>query len=219
MFPAEIDCMTSPGRERDLQDEHRCQEVLENYCFAARNSHTEEEFEGEFEADVKENVVQDAWNWLDKTQWTEKNKFEAGHSRNTVQGRVSERVVPVMVRHQVPRSAEAEKYRDNHGEDKAKIDAKSRLENCCVPVRNTLGEENLADKFEAGDEEKDVQDKKIYVKRQGRIRLMTGGELEHMTIEDEDVYVVHGGRIMSLGAIDQLSSDAVVHVVDKMPGG
>ena len=37
--------------------------------------------------------------------------------------------------------------------------------------------------------------------------------------DDEDVYVVHGGRIICPGAIDRLRSNAVVHVVDKMRGG
>ena len=39
---------------------------FENYCLAAHNSHTEEKFKGEFEAEDEDNVVQDAQNWLDK---------------------------------------------------------------------------------------------------------------------------------------------------------
>merc|ERR1712118_356900 len=43
------------------------------------------------------------------------------------------------------------------GEDeqnKAKIEAKNGLENYCFTMRNTLQEEKLKDKFEAGDKEK-----------------------------------------------------------------
>merc|ERR1711953_1023456 len=38
--------------------------------------------------------------------------------------------------------------------NKAKIEAKNGLENYCFTMRNTLNEEKLQDKFEAGDKEK-----------------------------------------------------------------
>ena len=63
------------------------------------------------------------------------------------------------------------------------------------------------------------RDKRVCVKHQGRIRSMTGGELKHVISEDEDVYVVHGGRISSPGATDRLRNNTSVHVVDNMSGG
>merc|ERR1719360_462421 len=49
---------------------------------------------------------------------------------------------------------EAEKYRAEDESAKEKIDAKNGLENYCFTMRNTLQEEKLQDKFEAGDKEK-----------------------------------------------------------------
>merc|ERR1712199_68274 len=49
---------------------------------------------------------------------------------------------------------EAEKYRAEDEQQKVKIEAKNGLENYCFTMRNTLQEEKLQDKFEAGDKEK-----------------------------------------------------------------
>merc|ERR1739842_283007 len=49
---------------------------------------------------------------------------------------------------------EAEKYRAEDEQNKAKIEAKNGLENYCFTMRNTLNEEKLKDKFEGGDKEK-----------------------------------------------------------------
>ena len=59
----------------------------------------------------------------------------------------------------------------------------------------------------------------IYVKHQGRLQPMTERDLTYLTIKQNDVYEVHGGKIMDLGAMGQLRNNAIVHVVDKMPGG
>merc|ERR1712039_671473 len=56
---------------------------------------------------------------------------------------------------------EAEKYRAEDEANKTKVEAKNGLENYCFTMRNTLQEEKLKDKFEAGDKdkiEKAVQD-------------------------------------------------------------
>merc|ERR1712167_59953 len=56
---------------------------------------------------------------------------------------------------------EAEKYRAEDDVAKQKIEAKNGLENYCFTMRNTLQEDKLKDKFEAGDKEnieKAVQD-------------------------------------------------------------
>jgi len=49
---------------------------------------------------------------------------------------------------------EAEKYRAEDEANKTRIEAKNGLENYCFTMRNTLAEEKLQDKFEAGDKEK-----------------------------------------------------------------
>lgn len=49
---------------------------------------------------------------------------------------------------------EAEKYKAEDDAAKVKIEAKNGLENYCFTMRNTLQEEKLKDKFEAGDKEK-----------------------------------------------------------------
>merc|ERR1712037_994436 len=69
-------------------------------------------------------------------------------------GRLSQSEIDRMVQ-------EAEKYRSEDEANKAKIEAKNGLENYCFTMRNTLQEEKLKDKFEAGDKdniEKAVQD-------------------------------------------------------------
>merc|ERR1719439_112985 len=69
-------------------------------------------------------------------------------------GRLSQAEIDRMVQ-------EAEKYRDEDEQNKAKIEAKNGLENYCFTMRNTLQEEKLKDKFEDGDKdkiEKAVQD-------------------------------------------------------------
>merc|ERR1711896_58431 len=69
-------------------------------------------------------------------------------------GRLSQAEIDRMV-------SEAEKYRAEDEQNKAKIEAKNGLENYCFTMRNTLNEEKLKDKFEAGDKEnieKAVQD-------------------------------------------------------------
>jgi L1 cell adhesion molecule like protein len=56
---------------------------------------------------------------------------------------------------------EAEKYREEDEQNRSKVEAKNGLENYCFTMRNTLNEEKLKDKFEAGDKdkiEKAVQD-------------------------------------------------------------
>merc|ERR1719262_192333 len=69
-------------------------------------------------------------------------------------GRLSQAEIDRMVQ-------EAEKYRAEDEANKSKIEAKNGLENYCFTMRNTLNEEKLQDKFEAGDKdkiEKAVQD-------------------------------------------------------------
>merc|ERR1712196_513492 len=69
-------------------------------------------------------------------------------------GRLSQAEIDRMVQ-------EAEKYRAEDEAQKVKIEAKNGLENYCFTMRNTLNEEKLKDKFEAGDKEaieKAVQD-------------------------------------------------------------
>merc|ERR1739846_2424 len=48
----------------------------------------------------------------------------------------------------------AEKFRAEDESNRAKIEAKNGLENYCFTMRNTLQEEKLKEKFEAGDKEK-----------------------------------------------------------------
>merc|ERR1712207_12529 len=62
-------------------------------------------------------------------------------------GRLSQAEIDRMVQ-------EAEKYRAEDESNKAKVEAKNGLENYCFTMRNTLNEEKLKDKFEAGDKEK-----------------------------------------------------------------
>jgi len=62
-------------------------------------------------------------------------------------GRLSQAEIDRMVQ-------EAEKYRAEDEQMKVKIEAKNGLENYCFTMRNTLSEEKLQDKFEAGDKEK-----------------------------------------------------------------
>merc|ERR1711959_506479 len=62
-------------------------------------------------------------------------------------GRLSQADIDRMV-------SEAEKYASEDEANKKKIEAKNGLENFCYSMKNTLSEEKLADKFEAGDKEK-----------------------------------------------------------------
>merc|ERR1711896_64666 len=62
-------------------------------------------------------------------------------------GRLSQAEIDRMVQ-------EAEKYRAEDEANKSKIEAKNGLENYCFTMRNTLSEEKLQDKFEAGDKDK-----------------------------------------------------------------
>merc|ERR1712151_14680 len=62
-------------------------------------------------------------------------------------GRLSQSEIDRMVQ-------EAEKYRAEDEQNKAKIEAKNGLENYCFQMRNTLSDDKLKDKFEGGDKEK-----------------------------------------------------------------
>merc|ERR1712021_34207 len=62
-------------------------------------------------------------------------------------GRLSQAEIDRMV-------SEAEKFRAEDETNRSKIEAKNGLENYCFTMRNTLQEEKLAEKFEAGDKEK-----------------------------------------------------------------
>jgi len=62
-------------------------------------------------------------------------------------GRLSQAEIDRMVQ-------EAEKFRAEDESNKSKIEAKNGLENYCFTMRNTLSEEKLQDKFEAGDKDK-----------------------------------------------------------------
>merc|ERR1712078_275894 len=76
-------------------------------------------------------------------------------------GRLSQADIDRMVQ-------EAEKYKAEDDINKQKIEAKNGLENYCFTMRNTLQEEKLQDKFEAGDKdkiEKAVQDTLDWLER------------------------------------------------------
>jgi len=62
-------------------------------------------------------------------------------------GRLSQSEIDRMV-------SEAEKYKSEDETNRAKVEAKNGLENYCFSMRNSLEEEKLKDKFEAGDKEK-----------------------------------------------------------------
>merc|ERR1719386_230442 len=62
-------------------------------------------------------------------------------------GRLSQADIDRMV-------SEAEKYASEDEANKKKIEAKNGLENFCYSMKNTLAEEKLQDKFDAGDKEK-----------------------------------------------------------------
>merc|ERR1739848_757100 len=62
-------------------------------------------------------------------------------------GRLSQADIDRMVQ-------EAEKYASEDAANKEKIEAKNGLENYCYSMKNTLQEEKLQDKFEAGDKDK-----------------------------------------------------------------
>merc|ERR1712227_698562 len=62
-------------------------------------------------------------------------------------GRLSQSEIDRMVQ-------EAEKYASEDASTKEKVEAKNGLENYCFTMRNTLQEEKLKDKFEAGDKDK-----------------------------------------------------------------
>merc|ERR1719507_2520922 len=62
-------------------------------------------------------------------------------------GRLSQAEIDRMVQ-------EAEKFRAEDEQNKQKIEAKNGLENYCFQMRNTLSDDKLKDKFEAGDKEK-----------------------------------------------------------------
>merc|ERR1711943_177797 len=49
---------------------------------------------------------------------------------------------------------EAEKYKAEDDANRSKVEGKNGLENYCFTMRNTLEEEKLKEKFEAGDKEK-----------------------------------------------------------------
>merc|ERR1712167_388 len=69
-------------------------------------------------------------------------------------GRLSQAEIDRMV-------SEAEKFKAEDEANKGKVEAKNGLENYCFTMRNTLQEDKLKDKFEAGDKEaieKAVQD-------------------------------------------------------------
>merc|ERR1712139_196183 len=62
-------------------------------------------------------------------------------------GRLSQSEIDRMV-------SEAEKFREEDEVNKSKIEAKNGLENYCYSMKNTLQEEKLQDKFDAGDKDK-----------------------------------------------------------------
>jgi L1 cell adhesion molecule like protein len=62
-------------------------------------------------------------------------------------GRLSQADIDRMV-------SEAEKYAAEDEQNKKKIEAKNGLENYCYSMKNTLQEEKLQDKFDAGDKDK-----------------------------------------------------------------
>merc|ERR1711982_149282 len=62
-------------------------------------------------------------------------------------GRLSQAEIDRMVQ-------EAEKFRAEDEQNRSKVEAKNGLENYCFTMRNTLNEEKLKDKFDAGDKEK-----------------------------------------------------------------
>merc|ERR1712045_651048 len=60
----------------------------------------------------------------------------------------------ITVTNEKGRLSQAEKFRAEDESNRAKIEAKNGLENYCFTMRNTLNEEKLKEKFEAGDKEK-----------------------------------------------------------------
>merc|ERR1719440_2111371 len=91
---------------------------------------------------------------------SEAEKYAAEDEQNK-KGRLSQADIDRMV-------SEAEKYAAEDEQNKKKIEAKNGLENYCYSMKNTLQEEKLQDKFDAGDKdkvEKAVQDALDWLER------------------------------------------------------
>ena len=54
---------------------------------------------------------------------------------------------------------------------------------------------------------------------QGKFQSMTERDLKLLTISDGGTYMVYSGWIMSPETSDRLRDNAIVHVVNKVPGG
>ena len=63
-------------------------------------------------------------------------------------------------------------------------------------------------------------DRKIYVKCRGEVRQVQEEELKKLMAEGSgEVYAVHGGRIVTLRAVEELKDGTMIQLVDRMPGG
>ena len=61
--------------------------------------------------------------------------------------------------------------------------------------------------------------KAIYVKHRGEVETMTEQELRCLTSKNNEVHVVHDGKIVRPEAIGHLKNHAIFQVVDKLTGG
>merc|ERR1711939_1280573 len=72
----------------------------------------------------------------------------------SAQDKSTGKVNQITITNEKGRLSEAEKYAAEDESNKKKIEAKNGLENYCYSMKNTLQEEKLQDKFDAGDKDK-----------------------------------------------------------------
>ena len=60
---------------------------------------------------------------------------------------------------------------------------------------------------------------KQYARHGNRVQAMTEQELRRLVEESTEKYTIYYGRVMTSEAIKHLKNHAIVHIVDKLPGG
>ena len=105
----------------------------------------------------------------------------------------------------------------DHGRTDGQTDQDKRSRHMDSPIRDVSKQARRQDGGQNGRDNK-TENKKVYVREQGKTRERTIEELRKAIISNE-VYFVHNGRVLMASEVSGLKHNVIVHAVRRMQGG
>ena len=105
----------------------------------------------------------------------------------------------------------------DHGRTDGQTDQDKRSRHMDSPIRDVSKQARRQDGGQNGRDDK-TENKKVYVREQGKTTERTIEELRKAIISNE-VYFVHNGRVLTASEVNGLKHNVIIHAVRRMQGG